>query len=383
MAQSAPASSDVELSEEARRIPIADLWLDADNPRIRHRAELTEQDEILNILWREFSVDEIALSISANGFFEYEPLFAAHEGGHLVVVEGNRRLAAVRLLLDRSARADVGATDLPRISKTQREELAELPVIVRPRADIWQYIGFKHVNGPQAWESYSKAQYIAWVHNDLGVRLEDIAHQIGDRHSTVRRLYRGLMVLEQVESDGQFQVDDRWKSHFSFSHLYTGLDYEGIQAFLSLPQDSFKPKPVPRRKAPQLGELMGWLYGSKSREQEPVVKSQNPDLRILDQILQSKNGTAALRDGLGLRTSLEISKGDERLLREALVAAKERLQSARGKVVTGYDGEADLLATAKDIDSLARRIHDEMADIASERDEERRRKRRSGRAKRT
>ena len=29
---------------------------------------------------------------------------------------------------------------------------------------------FKHINGPQAWESYPKANYVAWVHMSLVFR---------------------------------------------------------------------------------------------------------------------------------------------------------------------------------------------------------------------
>jgi hypothetical protein len=74
-----------------------------------------------------------------------------------------------------------------------------LPVILCKRDDVWAYLGFKHINGPQAWESFPKATYIAWVHNKLGISLEQIASHIGDKHSTVARLYDGLMVLEQSE----------------------------------------------------------------------------------------------------------------------------------------------------------------------------------------
>ena len=37
---------------------------------------------------------------STSGYWEHEKLFAAREKGKLVVIEGNRRLAAVKLLLD-------------------------------------------------------------------------------------------------------------------------------------------------------------------------------------------------------------------------------------------------------------------------------------------
>ena len=168
------------------------LLFDAQNPRLSEEEGPTavdgSQEEILVELWRDFAVDEVALSIAENGYFPHEPLFVAREDEGLVVIEGNRRLAAVKLLRDASLRRMVGATDLPRITQRERAALDALPALVLRREDIWQYLGFKHVNGPQAWQSYSKAQYIAWVHNHLKVPLDEIARRIGDKHATVTRL---------------------------------------------------------------------------------------------------------------------------------------------------------------------------------------------------
>jgi hypothetical protein len=350
---------DIDLTVEW--VPISDLLFDSTNPRLAERGPETPQEEILEILWRDFAVDEIAFSIAANGYFEYEPLFAAKEGGAWVVVEGNRRLAAVKLLTDSRLRRKVDATDLPQLNATSRRKLETLPVVRADRADIWQYVGFKHVNGPQAWQSYSKAEYIAWVHNDLGVSLDEIARRIGDRHATVRRLYRAWMALAQAESAGVFSLEDRWKRHFSFSHLYTGFDYSGIQEFIGIsPNRGFTEKPIPRSRLEQFAELCVWLYGSRSRDQQPLVQSQNPDLRNLDQVLQSRDGIAALRRGMPLGVALDISKGDERLFRESLITAKNELQAARGKLLTGYRGEADLRDVAEDILELAEAILEEM-----------------------
>jgi len=338
-----------------------DLRFDAKNPRLADDEE-AGQDDLLETLWQDFAVDEVALSIAANGYFPHEPLFATREDGELVVIEGNRRLAAVRLLRHQSLRRQVGATDLPVITKQRAKELEELPVVIGPRASVWQYVGFKHVNGPQAWRSHSKAQYIAWVHNTLGVPLEAIATQIGDKHRTVRRLYRALMVLEQAEKAGVYHVEDRARKQFSFSHLYTGLDYSGFESYLGIkPDRSYKPNPIPRKNLQQLGHLLVWLYGSQSLDEEPLIRSQNPDLRRLDAVLQTKDGRAALERGLGLSVSHDISRGDDALLREALLGARQSLQEARGKLLTGYSGERDLKQIAEEILALAESIDEEMA----------------------
>ena len=354
----------------AQQISVDDLLLDPANPRLSDAGlgKNPSQEEIIKTLWSTMAVDEVALSIAENGFYQHEPLYAEKHGAKYHVVEGNRRLAAVKLLCNPDLRTIVKAASLPKLADSARRNLDKLPIVVCRREQIWTYLGFKHINGPQAWESYPKASYVAWVHNSLNVPLDEIARRIGDKHSTVLRLYDALMVLEQAKSARVFDPEDRYKEHFSFSHLTTGLGYAGIQTFLGLPkgQDTIgKRRPVPPSRVQQLGELMVWLYGSKSQNSPAVVQSQNPDLRRLDEVLRSKEATIALRKGLPLAVSLEISKGDERVFREALIEAKQNLQKARGTVLTGYTGNADLLVTAEEIAELARTLVSDMTQSPS------------------
>jgi hypothetical protein len=350
-------------------IPVKDLFLDPKNPRLAGE-DLTvdQQDEIAKILWRDRAVNELVDSIAASGYWKHEELFAAKEGGKLIVIEGNRRLAAVKFLTDDGLRERLGIDGLPTLSPSDRQQLETLPVIECRREDVWQYIGFKHVNGPQDWDSIAKAEYIARVHNDYKVPLDQIARTIGDRHDTARRLYRGLMVLQQAERTGKFDVHDRYNSRFAYSHLWTGLGYENIQKFLGLTADKgFGLNPIPKSHLEHLRELCLWLYGSQKEHKEPIIRSQNPDLRKLDEALGSKNGVAALRSGLPLETALKASRGDERLLREALVLAEQKLKEARGLVLTGFTGEdAELLSKAKVILTLSESIAAEMGEIASQ-----------------
>jgi hypothetical protein len=349
---------------------VSDLYLDAKNPRLAgHDLRIEDQDEIAKLLWKDRSVNELVDSIAASGYWQHEELFAAKEVGKLVVIEGNRRLAAVKLLTDDALRNRIKVSGLPELSAVEKKRLESLPVIQCKREDVWQYIGFKHVNGPQDWDSIAKAEYIARVHNEYGVELDEIARTIGDRHDTVRRLYRGLMVLRQATDSGKFDVEDRYNTRFAYSHLWTGLGYENIQNFLGLTGNKgFKPNPVPKANLENLRELCRWLYGSKKDHKEPVVRSQNPDLRKLDETLGSENGVAALRSSLPLETALKASRGDARLLREALVLGEQKIKEARGLVLTGFDGsDEDLLERATAIAKIANSIAEEMTTISEDR----------------
>ncbi|MCC6393404.1 MAG: ParB N-terminal domain-containing protein [Bryobacterales bacterium] len=200
-----------------QRVDIEDLLLDVKNPRLAEIGITSSatQFDLVKALWDEMAVEEVAMSIAYSGYFDHEPLFVEPTSkGKYIVIEGNRRFAAVKLLVDASLRQKVKATKLPAISKQRHGDLQTLPVIVTTRKDSWRYLGFKHVNGPATWGSYAKAQYIAHVHNDYGIPLSDIAQQIGDYNSTVLRWYRGLMIVEQAEEAKVFKRSDIARNKF-------------------------------------------------------------------------------------------------------------------------------------------------------------------------
>ena len=348
--------------QKANQVSVDDLYLDPKNPRLAEQGfRIEDQEEILKILWKERAVNEIVSSIAASGYWPQEILFAAREGGKLVVIEGNRRLSAVKLLLSQDLQKQVGASGIPKINKALRETLQRLPVVEYSRKALWEYVGFKHVNGPQDWDSIAKAEYISRVHREYGEPLEKIANTIGDDNATVKRLYRGLTVLQQAEKAGVFDRKDSWKKKFPYSHLWTGLGYAGIQEFLGIKSEDWKkPNPVPKERVTRLGELCLWLFGRHSTDTRPMIMSQNPDLRNLDEVLRTKDGYAALRANLPLAVALKVSRGDKALLREAMVQADQSLRAALGYLPTGYDGESDLLERAKGIHSLANAIQEDM-----------------------
>ena len=351
----------------------AELAFDIENPRLSEfeLGNSPSDSEVIEVLWGAMDVREVMLSIAASGYFQHEPLIVAQEGGKNVVIEGNRRLAAVRILLDPTL---VEATDIPAVGKDAKKALQQLPIIASNRKDAWQYIGFKHVNGPAKWSSYAKSRYITKVHREFGVGLEDIAKQIGDTHKTVQRLFRGMMVIEQAEGWKVFNREDRSRRHFSFSHLYTGLDYTGISEFIGLsPEADEDPEPVPAEKKEALGELCLWLYGSKKEETRPIVQSQNPDLRRLNDVVANREAVAALRAGTELSYAFEISRPSANVFEESLHAAKRELGKARSMLSTGYDGSPQLLVVAEDVADLAEDLYAEM-----ERKSSPRRRRRAG-----
>ena len=348
--------------DNIRQISVSELVFDLRNPRLPE-FDLTSnssEQEVIRVLWDTMDVNELVLSISASGFFPHEHLIVAEEDGQNVVIEGNRRLAAVKVLLDPKIARFLNA-NIPPLSEQQQDALSVLPVVFATREDSWRYLGFKHVNGPAKWSSYAKSRYIADVRKKHGAALDDIARQLGDTHRTVQRLFRGLMVIEQAELLKIFDRADRWRSHFSFSHVYTGLSYPGISNFLGIQSEGDETEsPVPAEKREELRELLLWLYGSKRDSIRPVVESQNPHLRQLEKVVSSREALAALRDNGDLAIAFELSRPSSTVFEEALLSAKRSLQKAQGLLSTSYDGSDELLRISSSVADMAADLYDAM-----------------------
>ncbi len=84
---------------QATKLSVASLFLDPFNPRIPSSGEGLTQDELMEDLVRNDRVLDLAKSIAANGYFPIEALIIVKEDGERYVIEGNRRVAALKLLL--------------------------------------------------------------------------------------------------------------------------------------------------------------------------------------------------------------------------------------------------------------------------------------------
>src|SRR5437879_7334122 len=83
---------------EPRMVPLKSLLLDAQNPRLPASMQGEDQETLAVTMEMGFEAFAVAESIALNGYFNSEPLIVikAPDGGDKwIVVEGNRRLAAL------------------------------------------------------------------------------------------------------------------------------------------------------------------------------------------------------------------------------------------------------------------------------------------------
>jgi len=349
--------------EVVTKVPVRRLALDRLNPRLFLSGAEPTEVEIVARLYRSEDLSELLQSIAANGYLDIEPLVVLKEEENLTVLEGNRRLAAIRLFeepdLPVQIRRQTGLkVTIPSLPEEFRGTLQEVSVYrVESREDARAFIGFKHINGAARWESYAKAKYAADWYKRGGTSLEVIASQIGDRHDTIKRMVNAIYVLEQAERAGIFHLSDRVSPRFNFSHLYTALSRSTYMRFLGLKEAWTRfhpePDPVPQEKLESLGKVLRWLYGSKEEGVDPVIHSQNPDIRLLGEVLESPEALLILK-GSGSLTEAHLSTVPaNQMFLESLVRARREVREASNNL-RGFDGQDQaLIGIAEDISETA------------------------------
>ncbi len=364
MSDSIIRPSDVPI-KKVEQVPVDWLKLDPENPRLVSR-EIAGEASIISELYRGEELSELLQSVASNGYLDIEPLIVELDGDKLTVLEGNRRLATIRLFRETHLVEEVSQTGgvkirLPEISEENRATLEKVSVYrVTGRANARAYIGFKHINGVAKWESFAKARFAANWYRQGEVSLATIAGKIGDGHDTIKRMVNAIYVLDQAEAECNFDLNDRVAPRFNFSHLYTALSRSQYMQFLGLDTSwtSYNPQtsPIPGSKTTALLEVLRWIYGSKDQEQDPVVRSQNPDIKNLGHVLLNEEGLTVLRSTNSLSEALESIAPPSQRLSESLLEARSAIREAANSL-RGFDGQNQaLIDIADDVSESAQAV---------------------------
>jgi len=329
------------ISETIEREHIENLCLDPNNPRLgRHVIEEKPgQEEILRWMVAEGVLDELAVSFLESGFWTQEALVVVEEmvgrKKKLVVVEGNRRLAALKMLFKaHKGGEDVGQKWLEIASSatpSKMQKLEEVPFVrADSRKEVQAYLGFRHVSGIKEWNPAEKAEFIAHLIDSQRLSYKQVMRRIGSKTPTVRQNYISYRILLQMEEQSDDisieKVEDR------FSVLYLSLRTKGVQTYLNIDilADPREAKlPVPKPKLKRLANFACWLFGSE--EKDPIVKDSRQTDRF-GTILESPKAVEYLErsDTPVFDTAYRMAGGSEAETAQHIERAADEVEEALG-----------------------------------------------------
>lgn len=359
-------------------VPVGRLHFDPHNPRLPQSVDGSNETAVLRWMLEDSTLLDLIGAIAADGYFPGEPVLVSprpegaapeaalvDEEQHFLVVEGNRRLAAVVLLTDptRAPSRRRAIEALARENGTAAAPPVELPAIVfRRRVDVLDHLGFRHVTGIKAWSPLAKANYVEQLVERARERgetltLEDIAKMIGSKSWYVGRLLATRTAVDRIKDDREFfESLGVAEEDLPFSLMLVALGRNNIVEYLGL-RSANTPELV-GLKADALRRLATWLF--KRNEEGKTALGESRNMTLLAEVVKSEEAMAVLDAGESIRTAAVLGLDPQEIVRVALEEAERQINLAlrqRKRIKrlrkSNVDRVASLVAKAAELEELA------------------------------
>lgn len=319
-----------EIASKSRRedLNVSLLDFDPSNPRFPPEIAGGPTNDLLERFIRDERLLEIVTSIADQGYFEGEPLLVSPKGNRYVVIEGNRRLAALKLLSG-ELKTPEGRVSVDEVCENAIHRPASVPCLVFDDPDqILRYLGFRHITGIKAWGPLQKARYLkklrdkfytSYDHKD---QLVHLAREIGSRSDYVGQMLASLNLYERADRQNFYNVTGLNPDEIEFSVLSTALGYTNIVAYIGLDgrQDVIGENVLDDH----LKNILTWMFVARGGQKPILGDSRN--LKKLAAIVDSADATAMLIRNSDLDAAYQISKGPSQALNIALKIIEQKLK---------------------------------------------------------
>lgn len=318
---------------ELKNILLDELHFDPQNPRLPETLDRADDTAVLEYLLLEANLIELMLSIGEQGYFEGEPLLVVPRGAQgdgYVVVEGNRRLGALKLL-QHNAVPPVMPRQVREVqdsAKVHPDNVAAL--VFGKREEILSYLGYRHITGIKEWDHLAKARYLRQLrelHSDLdhldAHRL--LAREIGSNSAQVAKLLTGLTLLDRARDIGLLKDLRLKEEDVPFSLLTTGIGYENISRFIGLAGVS--DVEANSLKEEEFKEFFTWVFDKRHGQKTVLVESRN--FSKLARVVDNERAVAALRAGNSLDDADLLTSGPLEAVRNFMRIVEDNIRNAQ------------------------------------------------------
>jgi hypothetical protein len=347
-------------------IEIENLLLDPNNPRF---ADIS--DESLNIPFTRFSDTEIqknafnkmmnprfdvislANSIETVGFVPVDNIVTKKcNGSSLVVVEGNRRVTAIKHIINQYK---IGQSLL---TEDKINELSVIDVLVIDTVEdetesIGKIIqGIRNVSGIKEWDAYQKAQFISEM-IEKGKAPGVISKMIGMSVKDINRYYKTYSAMSQFKSDDEYS--SKWK-HSYFSYFDEVLKRPVLRTYLGWEEEKFL-----FMNQNNLHRFYDWIV---PEDETPAAITDARDVRYLVSLVGEEKSLIYL-DEKNLQKAINlVEQKNFNTNKITLPDCIERINSAieafKNIIAEGLDtqmSKEDIEEVSKSIDSMKNQIN--------------------------
>lgn len=175
-----------------KMLSVTTLQLDPENPRIPPAGKALGQRELIAELVQHDNVYELAREIADDGFHPVESLVGFVEDDKTLVLEGNRRLAALKLLISPELAPDDAHKKFARIAgNVDLEAIKKVRVFIAPNRDAaTPFLLARHTREHvQRWTPLMQARFYRSLAGS-GVSVEELSRRYGVSVGEIAKFFR-------------------------------------------------------------------------------------------------------------------------------------------------------------------------------------------------
>lgn len=365
-------------NNQIQYIDFRKLVFDPDNPRLPFslRAKKNDPDyeeSVIKWMLQFENVTELIGSIGEKGYFAAEPILAVpNKSGNYEVIEGNRRLTAIKLL-NNPALATAKKASVQEIVSEAETIPTEIPCIIfLTRSEVLSYLGYKHITGVQPWDSLAKAKYLKQLqqtlptNDDFYTQCRKLAKMIGSKANYVKLLLVGVEIFEKIEENDFYNIPTLDEENFEFGVFYTALSRENISQYINVNLDDDNPTLNVNNE--HLEDLTKWLFEKNNENASRIGESRN--LKYLNKILDASYpmALAAFKDNKTLDEAVRLTNQPLEVFQTSIDDAFNNLKIARDYLHLVNDPTKLTVETLLQIVQLSRILHNAVQSIIIEND---------------
>lgn len=195
---------------ESREIPVSDLWLDDQNPRLDLRTG-SSQELVRKALINHEDVLELAVQIAnRQGMLAGERLIVTQEAGRFVVLEGNRRAAAAQILCNPALLPKTLQKRLPSIPSALRDRLLRIPADIAPdRISAEPILTKRHTErGVRPWSTLANMRRV-YRYFEAGRSVEEVCQVLSITKARATQLIRGYKLFELAKASKEWSQPEQ------------------------------------------------------------------------------------------------------------------------------------------------------------------------------
>lgn len=205
-----------------KKVELKNVFLDPNNPRFSIESDVTLPDnkitedyiqETCLTKMKAYGIDDLKESIKKVGFLQIDKVVVRPlKTKEFVVVEGNRRIAALKILEKAINRSEV---ELP---NQIVDTILRFKVVVytgKEKDIAWIIQGIRHISGIRNWPSYQQAEVLVKLSREKKLGVRETSNVVGIGSITAGRLVRAHYGFQQARQDDEYGQYIK-PSHFSY-----------------------------------------------------------------------------------------------------------------------------------------------------------------------